>query len=267
MTAIDFHEYFPYDSGLGSSSSESRWRKMATVWAVSGVVAGLNYSMIGDAVTVQPGAVWVGGNYAELTEAVTIGFTTGYLVARNDTVASKIELTVVPGTVTSPPQDTPTIFYATIALRVGTQQPTDQRRFIDSAAEGLLQHVQTTNPQSGIPGTTWTDLTGMSVSYRLTRQRRLRIVAGVTYLKSVADGTGIGLLAVRNGDTSVEIRRAPYLVNGGAGGVQARVEHLGIYAAGVHSFKASAYSFTSWLNTESSVTNPGYMYLEDIGRP
>lgn len=264
--SIDFHEYFPYDSGLGANSTETRWRKMAQVWETGGVVFGLGHSFVGDACTIQPGAVWVGGNYGEITEAVTIGVPAAatWVVARNDTVASKIEITTVPGTSTNPPVDTPTIFYQPILNRSGGSV-FDMRRFVDRHPRGLLAYVQSSG-QTSIPGNGQpVDLAGMSASFRLTEgNRRIRIVAESGYYKAGGVTAGNAVIYIRRSDNSEIIRRYSHL---GANFEQLlHAEIILSFAAGQHTVKVSGSSAQGDLVTSQNAQAPGILSVEDVGR-
>lgn len=75
----NFDEYFPFDPGYGSAANAARWRKMANLWMSDGVVANYPYGaaatasqlyaspISGNATTVQPGAVFIHGYYAEIS--------------------------------------------------------------------------------------------------------------------------------------------------------------------------------------------------------
>ena len=58
---------WPTDGAEGSVSSEARWRKMARLWAPSGVATGLVPTLGSGVINVTAGAAWVDGHYAELT--------------------------------------------------------------------------------------------------------------------------------------------------------------------------------------------------------
>jgi hypothetical protein len=92
----NFDEYFPFDPGYGASANSARWRKMSKLWAPDGVV--MNYptgvvptacqlyasAISGGATTIQPGAVFIHGFYAELQNPQTISAlgTNGTIVAQ-----------------------------------------------------------------------------------------------------------------------------------------------------------------------------------------
>ena len=75
MTAV-----WPTDQSPGNVSSEARWRKMARMWATSGVddsplaVAGRLAPTLaaGPIINVAAGACWVDGHYCELNPGTAI---------------------------------------------------------------------------------------------------------------------------------------------------------------------------------------------------
>jgi hypothetical protein len=82
----NFDEYFPFDPGFGASANAARWRKMANLWMADGVLANylnqLNATIAGSVVTVQTGAVFIHGYYAELQNSQTFTVGTGTVVAQ-----------------------------------------------------------------------------------------------------------------------------------------------------------------------------------------
>lgn len=96
----NFDEFFPFDVGKGNPANTARWRKMAQLWTPDGVVA--NYPVgvpsaqsqlyatpiSGGNTTIQPGAVFMHGYYAEVRTAQTISSlgTSGTIVAKVDLV-------------------------------------------------------------------------------------------------------------------------------------------------------------------------------------
>lgn len=86
MPVVD--EYFPFDTGHGSTSNTARWRKMARLWQSDGVYAGymnqLNGTLAAGTLTVDTGAVFICGYYGEVQTAQPIPITgtgTGTVVA------------------------------------------------------------------------------------------------------------------------------------------------------------------------------------------
>ena len=45
--ATNFDQYFPFDSGAGAESSESRWAVMARLWRQTGVIAASELTDLG----------------------------------------------------------------------------------------------------------------------------------------------------------------------------------------------------------------------------
>ena len=74
---------WPTDGAEGSVSSEARWRKMARLWAPSGVVTGLVPTLGSGVINVTAGSAWVDGHYCELTSpASETNSANGLLVVR-----------------------------------------------------------------------------------------------------------------------------------------------------------------------------------------
>jgi len=93
-----FDEYFPFDPGFGAAANAARWRKMANLWMSDGVVANYPYGaaatarelyaspISGGSSTLQPGAVFIHGYYAEISTAQTI---TG--IGTNGTIVAQVD--------------------------------------------------------------------------------------------------------------------------------------------------------------------------------
>jgi hypothetical protein len=86
----NFDEYYPFDIGHGNPANTARWRKMAQLWCIDGVVSNylstLTASLAGGTATIQPGAVFLHGYYGEVQNAQTISGvgTNGTIVAGVD---------------------------------------------------------------------------------------------------------------------------------------------------------------------------------------
>jgi hypothetical protein len=82
----NFDEYFPFDPGFGASANAARWRKMANLWMADGVLANylnqMNATMAGSVITVQSGAVFIHGYYAEIVNPQNFTVGTGTVVAQ-----------------------------------------------------------------------------------------------------------------------------------------------------------------------------------------
>jgi hypothetical protein len=88
---------WPTDGADGSVANEAKWRKMARHWEGNGIARGVGGELAptfaGSNVTVQPGAVWIDGHYAELTGSQVLTVTAnGMVVVRFDPVANSAEL-------------------------------------------------------------------------------------------------------------------------------------------------------------------------------
>jgi hypothetical protein len=98
--SIVFDEFFPFDPTFGASANAFRWRKMAQLWQADGVRAGwlnqLLATQVGLTITLQPGAVFVHGYYAESTANKTFtGTNNGTLVAQANLVTSAENIQLV----------------------------------------------------------------------------------------------------------------------------------------------------------------------------
>jgi hypothetical protein len=86
----NFDLFFPWDKGFGAPASSANWRKMAQLWSLDGVLINYNQmlaaTLAGSQVTINPGAVFVHGYYAEVVSAQTIN------VGVNGTVVAKADL-------------------------------------------------------------------------------------------------------------------------------------------------------------------------------
>jgi len=127
MTIVD--NYFPFDTGPGSTATAARWRLMARVWQGSGVIANylnnMNPTIVGSVVTIDTGAVWIDGYYGEIGSPKTVTVTgSQVVVARMDPVARQILLT----SVTTLTQTLTGIYEVPIA-RVTSGAITDIRQF------------------------------------------------------------------------------------------------------------------------------------------
>jgi hypothetical protein len=127
---------WPTDGADGSVANEARWRKMGRVMAADGVVAGISYEMTPSLafpnLTVQAGAVWIDGHYAEIGSDQTLTATAnGLAVVRFDPAANAAELLWRDGATTLT-QDHHGIWEIAIAKTVGSVL-TDLRIFSSPA--------------------------------------------------------------------------------------------------------------------------------------
>jgi hypothetical protein len=106
MPAPFFDEYYPFDPGMGAGTANAaRWRKMANLWAPDGVVSNYPYgntpatsqlyatAITGGATTIQQGAVFIHGYYAEIQtpQPINVG-AAGTIVAHCDFNTEKVSL-------------------------------------------------------------------------------------------------------------------------------------------------------------------------------
>lgn len=90
--SFTFDEFFPFDPGHGASANAARWRKMAQLWAPDGVLNNylneLNAVPAFPQVTVQTGAVFIHGYYAELATQQT------FTVGTNGTIVAQVNMAI-----------------------------------------------------------------------------------------------------------------------------------------------------------------------------
>ena len=115
---------WPTDGADGSVATEARWRKMGRIWTPSGVVDNVSGELVPSLafpnLTVQAGAVWVDGHYAELTGSQVLTVTAnGLVVVRFDPAANSAELLYRDGA--STPNQSPTgVWELPVAKLVGS---------------------------------------------------------------------------------------------------------------------------------------------------
>jgi hypothetical protein len=110
---------WPTDGADGSVASEARWRKMGRLWAPSGIAGNMTPTLAYPNLTIQPGAAWVDGHYAELASSQVLTATTnGLAVVRFDPAANTAELLWRDG-VSVPAQSPTGVWELPIAKTVG----------------------------------------------------------------------------------------------------------------------------------------------------
>jgi hypothetical protein len=142
---------WPTDAADGSVASEARWRKMGRYWVPSGVLAGqggeLAPSLAFPNLTVQSGAAWVDGHYAELPSNQVLTVTAnGLAVVRFDPAANTAELLWRDG-VSTPAQSPTGTWELPIAQTIGSAL-TDRRELVGPGAGGELALGQVVSPAS-----------------------------------------------------------------------------------------------------------------------
>ena len=115
---------WPTDAADGSVATEARWRKMARLWAPSGVAEGVGGNMAPSLVypnlTIRSGAAWVDGAYCELTGDQVLAVTAnGLVVVRFDPAANTAQL-LYRDAISVPAQDPAGTWELPIAQIVGS---------------------------------------------------------------------------------------------------------------------------------------------------
>lgn len=148
---------WPTDGAAGSVATEARWRSMARHWTPSGVLAGvgnqLTPSLAVPNLTVQSGAAWVDGHYAELPAVQVLPVTAnGIAVVRFDPAANTAELLWRDG-VTTPTQN-PTGTWEMVIASITANVLTDQRVTYNaqqSLSTGVNRYPNASARNSAIP--------------------------------------------------------------------------------------------------------------------
>ena len=127
---------WPTDGADGSVSSEARWRKMARLWVPSGVANGMSLiSLAGPAITVNPGAAWLDGHFAELSSPQTVAASAnGLLVLRFTPADNRCELLYRDGAGLSPTRTDATWELALASMSAGAMY--DHRAHASTNANG-----------------------------------------------------------------------------------------------------------------------------------
>lgn len=127
---------WPTDAADGAVTSEARWRKMARMWAPSGVAAGvageLAPSLAFPNLTVQAGSAWVDGHFTELTGSQVLTVTAnGIVVVRFDPAANTAELLYRDGV--STPTQNPTGTWELLIAQISGSALSDRRTFASTS--------------------------------------------------------------------------------------------------------------------------------------
>jgi hypothetical protein len=152
---------WPTDGADGSVSSEARWRKMARVWAPSGVVKSGDLAptlVAGPVINVAIGQAWIDGHLAELIAPAAVpASATGLLVVRFTPADNHAELLYRDGATV------PTLTDATYELQIARMTAgaiTDVRPFLPVPHAATTQ-VSTVSHTIATVVPALTDLTGI----------------------------------------------------------------------------------------------------------
>jgi hypothetical protein len=173
---------WPTDAADGSVSSEARWRKMARLWAASGVADKIGAEMAPTLafpnLTIKNGAAWVDGTYCELLGDQVLAVTAnGLVVVRFDPAANTAELLYRDG-VSVPAQNPAGTWELPIAQMIGSALR-DLRLYASKpwgTAWGKVGYATSTAVQSNIGAAV--DVSGLVVTVApplVPAGRRLRV--------------------------------------------------------------------------------------------
>ena len=115
---------WPTDGADGSVATEARWRKMARHWAPTEVAPGVGNELYPTLafpnLTIDHGAFWIDGHYAELLGSQVLAVTAnGLVVVRFDPAANTAELLYRDG-VSTPAQDPNGVYEMPVAQIAGS---------------------------------------------------------------------------------------------------------------------------------------------------
>lgn len=163
MAAMDV---WPTDAAEGSVATEARWRQMARHWTPSGVLAevggALKPTLTFPNLSIQSGAVWIDGHYAELPGSQVLTATAnGIAVVRFDPAANSAELLWRDG-VSVPTQSPTGVWEEPIAETVGSVLK-DVRGLV--SAHGGRTGTTRTTAQSSLPANAFTTLNWSITSF------------------------------------------------------------------------------------------------------
>ena len=254
---------WPTDGAEGSVSSEARWRKMARVWAPSGVVAGfageLAPTLGSGVINVAAGAAWVDGHYCELVgPASETNSANGLLVVRFTPADNLFELVYRNG-ITTPTQTDATWELPIAQMIAGA---ISDRRFKSSPAPlGQLGYGQQVAVQTGIT-TTYVAVAGCTatVNNPFTVSRRWRISSQVR----VQSATGVQAQTIQIRDGSTEIQKS--IMYAATGDVLTHTPAAIVTATpGAHTYSLWAAASASTMSIDAAATSPSFILVEDIG--
>ena len=147
---------WPTDGAEGSVSSEARWRKMARLWAPSGVANGLVPTLGSGVINVTAGSAWVDGHYCELTSPASESSTAnGLLVVRFTPADNLFELVYRDGV--SAPTQSDAVWELPIAQMVAGAL-TDVRSMIYTSRPSIVKARTQDMAGSGIASTASVEL-------------------------------------------------------------------------------------------------------------
>lgn len=127
---------WPTDGGDGVVATELRWRKMAHLFARSGVVESIGQQMApslsGTSLTIQPGAVWIMGAYCEISTPTTIDVSGGGIVVVRFTASTNTAELILRSGLLGPLVDAPDGDQWEVAIyKYASGVGTDMRHFVN----------------------------------------------------------------------------------------------------------------------------------------
>lgn len=129
---------------------------------------------------------------------------------------------------------------------------------------GWTGYAEVTAPQTLTGTATETDLTGLTLTYTVPANRRLKVTVQGLLSRTVADGVTVGRIRVDGTEVNRWAQHSP----SAATEFDNAVGHAIITpSAGSHTFKATLQRFSGTGNVtlNAASTNPAFILVEDLG--
>jgi hypothetical protein len=258
---------WPTDGAAGSVANEATWRKMARLWAASGIAVGVGAEMAVTLafpnLTVRAGACWVDGHFCELTGDQVLTVTaSGIVVVRFDPVANTAQLLYLDG-VTNPNQS-PIGTYELVLAQMSTSILTDRRIPANPIAAGQAPAtpIHVTATQTGI--TTEVAITGLALIFNAYTVRNYRFDVVVNWQSTVVNDRAI--LSIKDGATVLQAANAYQMVANQPATLQTYTVATGLLP-GPHTITTTLQRFagTGTLQMVASPTSPAVLTVTDLG--
>lgn len=196
-------EYFPFDDGPGFAITETQWRRMARLWAGTGVETGLAVTVgSSNSVNMAAGSAWVDGHYYGTDATVAVTFDPNTLASpRTIYVVLELDPTanvVTPKCITTLPVVNPVGLHqhliATFVLPAsGTAQTATQ---LADRRHYAGEQVITDSGSATVNGTSGTAGVNLAGQYEMPigRDVRVQFDATITNAQFTVGNTGSGTL-------------------------------------------------------------------------
>lgn len=131
-----------------------------------------------------------------------------------------------------------------------------------AGAGALLGYAESTTVQNGITTAT-VDLTGLSITFTLTAQRRVELTAYGWFFKAAADTTGVAFMQIADSANVEKVGGGAYIQ--ASSYVSIPLTRVLTLAAGTYTFKCRASTNAGFLNTTANANEPVSLRAVDVG--